>query len=720
MPVLKIKKNGQWVEVWGATDQMSSNTISNKCTLLNDGGKEKTTAMISFIDDDCRAEVYDVLFPLIKSWETDAKIGFKVPYTLACPAGNIGKTVGSNEYMSETELLEMYNYGITVSCHAMNEENMGVTVPANTKEGFYNLLAECKKNYKNLGIDDVISYAYCQGVYDDDYIPIVKQFFKMGFTVTNGINKIPYESYYMKRVGLFKNDANDDGSAYLTVAKAYVDQVVTSGGWLIFMTHAWYKGFSSDKLTELVKYIVAQGVDIVDVNEAIKTTGNLVDIGRFKKPLEDAPVPYYVVDSTGRVWTNAIENGSQPINEVNVDFELLSGYLIKNGVVTGGYSDTGYKVTEAIDVRGCDSVIVSGWAYNGNYIYAFYDSKGNLVNGYLSNTSYANGGDYHNHVAIDIPNNAATLVAAGYIYKMLPFVKKIYPENQRGVKLTLVDGKLINSETSEGPGKITNVSDKGYKVTKAIDVSDCKSVIVTAWAYGGFGLYSFRNASGIVVDCLYSDTSSEYETTEAYTAEIAVPDNATQIVIAGNEYKQLPLLIKVYADEDKLGKLEKLNTTDKSSIVAAINELYDMIKSSDSNTTTIVTKLDSISNGIDGVSVIDDTWIAGANASTPGKLLGQSGSKEGVRICSTKWLVNPGETYLLTCSAIYAAACFCVYDNDGNVLTDYIYTSANTVNGTSLVDYEVKMPDNASYFYVAADLSIDNVDGFVIKQIVSS
>lgn len=720
MPVLKIKKDNQWVEVWGAADTTVSEPIENKHILLNDGGRERIPSMISFIDDDCRKEVYSVLFPLIKSWETNEDIGMKVPYTLACPAGNIGRTVNENEYMSESDLLEMYNYGITVSCHAKSEENMGVTEPANTKEGFYTLLEECQEIYKNLGINNVISYSYCQGVYDDDYIPIVKQFFKMGFTVTDGINKVPYESYYMKRVGLFENDASDDGSASLTAAKAYVDQVVSSGGWLIFMTHAWYEGFHADKLTELVAYIKGQGVDIVDINEAIEKTGNVIDIGRFKKPLEDAASPYCVVDSMGKLWTNSIEDGTRPINEVNVDLKLLSGYLIKNGVVTGGYSDVGYKVTEAIDVRGCESVVVSGWAYSGNYVYAFYNSDGDLVGGYLSNTSYGDGGDYRDHVTIDVPDGANTIVVAGYTYKSLPFLRKIYPKNQKGIDLTLMNNKLINSESSEGPGKVTNVSDVGYKVTKSVDVSDCKSIIVTAWAYGGFGLYSFRNSSGVVVDCLYSDTSSTYNTAEAYTAEIAIPKGATQVVIAGNEYKCLPSLIKVYPDEDKIGKLDNLNTTDKSSIVAAINELYAMLKSLGSNVETIVVKLDSAVNGIDNVNVIDDTWIAGANAATPGKLLGQAGSYNGVRICSSKWLVNPGETYKFTCSAIYGAACFCVYDSNDNVLTDYAYTSENTATGTSLVDYEVIMPANASYFYVAANLSIDGVEGFVIKQVVTS
>ena len=40
-------------------------------------------AIVSFVDDDCRSEAYTVLFPLVQ------ELG--MPYTVACPAGLMGK-----------------------------------------------------------------------------------------------------------------------------------------------------------------------------------------------------------------------------------------------------------------------------------------------------------------------------------------------------------------------------------------------------------------------------------------------------------------------------------------------------------------------------------------------------------------------------------------------------------------------------------------------------
>ena len=192
-----------------------------------DAGR-RPRAMVSFSDDDCRKEVYENiidgvdhgLFKLIKDTG--------IPYILACPPGNIG----NNDYMTKSQLLEMHRAGVEISCHTWKESNMTEYASA---EALDDDLSDCMAMYRQWGIKGVEAYAYCQGVYEDDYMGAVKNHFRIGFTVTKGINQIPYESYYMKRVEVFPKD----GSNSLDDVKAYVDQVAREGGWLILMTHAW-------------------------------------------------------------------------------------------------------------------------------------------------------------------------------------------------------------------------------------------------------------------------------------------------------------------------------------------------------------------------------------------------------------------------------------------------------------------------------------------------
>lgn len=222
------------------TEPVIQESSAKRITKITDGGKEEVAAAVSFIDDDCRSAAYDTLFPLIKELD--------IPYTLACPPGKIGADL----YMTQEQLLEMYNYGVTISCHTWAETNMDTL----SKDQLEEDLKKCVEKYREWGITDVNSYAYTQGKYSVDNMSVVKKYFNMGFLVNKGINIIPYETYYMRRVGLFPTD----NSFSLSDAKAYVDKLLTSGGWLIFMTHCWTSTFNVTELKELVSYIKGKSV----------------------------------------------------------------------------------------------------------------------------------------------------------------------------------------------------------------------------------------------------------------------------------------------------------------------------------------------------------------------------------------------------------------------------------------------------------------------------
>ena len=489
---------------------------------LNDGGRYPVEAMVSFMDDDCRLPTYQTLYQQVIE-----PLG--LPYTLSLPLDKLG----ADGYIDEFQLSEMVGNGVSISCHALSEDAMTGYDVWELDE----MLRTWQETAEALDVGEVLSYSYCNGIWSDELITAVKAHFRMGFTVDAGINQMPYESFFMKRVGLFSNktqaitfgtrdgtylNANGtlirstpgqrqtseaipvkegeeylvtcsaiwggaayavynqsgkvlakynvsdtakgellmnckvfipEGAAYmvlshntqnyaatrmaadkipdgatLTTAKRYVDQVAKEGGWLVFMTHAWYSGFSADELRELVEYIQEAGIPIVDVNDAIRLTGNVIEVGTFRKPLEYAAGPYFVVSADGRVYTNSLEVPDVPENYESVRLSLIPERMLYNDRSIY-VNDPAYVVSRAEDVSGCEAVLVTGWAYayeKGYQLYIITDEDGKVLARRSAACSYAEGGEKLDHVYIELPKGAAFITIAGNTYHGRPELTKIY------------------------------------------------------------------------------------------------------------------------------------------------------------------------------------------------------------------------------------------------------------------------------------------------------
>lgn len=394
------------------TEPVIQESSAKRITRITDGGKEEVAAAVSFIDDDCRSAAYATLFPLIKELD--------IPYTLACPPGKIGADL----YMTQEQLLEMYNYGVTISCHTWAETNMDTL----SKEQLEENLKKCVERYREWGITDVNSYAYTQGKYSANNMSVVKKYFDMGFLVDKGINTAPYESYYMRRVGLFPTD----GSFSLADAKIYVDKLLTSGGWLIFMTHCWTSTFNATEFKELVSYIKGESVQIIDVNEMIEKTGNVVDIGYYKKDDLNTGKHYFIVDSTGKIWTDQFSSDTGEKIET-IELTIMTSYEIgketsssyKGKLLPLTSTNTKFKVCEPVDVTDCLEVLITGWSYSGYGIYSFLDESGECISAKWSTKSISEGGDPVKEERVKVPAGAKTLIIAGHSDYLLPALSKV-------------------------------------------------------------------------------------------------------------------------------------------------------------------------------------------------------------------------------------------------------------------------------------------------------
>ena len=564
---------------------------------VRDSMRTKPKAMVSFIDDDCRRPAYSELFQKVLLPNPDAKT-IKIPYAFALPWRNV---LNKDNYMDKDDVLEMYNAGAEITCHTHAEYNMD---EFKTAEEFASMLEECSRVYDEWGIR-VDGYCYCQGKWVTDYMNIVKHYFKCGFTVENGINAVPLESYYLKRWEVFQKNNND--GTYPTkaemqerienVIKPQIQKVKNDGGWLVLMTHAWYGAFDPELLDELISYIQTEGVEIVGIKEALSRVGNVVETGVFKKPLEDALEPYFVVDANGKAWANQIDTGTAQLDGTVVPLHLVTGKVISSTMRPSNpiynTSDPLYVVSEPVDVSDCARVRVSGFAtYNNSGsqsfpydVYCFLDATGKaLPNGaYHADKVWSEGGTILDHYECPVPTGAKFIIVAGYTTnKMPPALAKLDPSASEiytrigpmgnlmtahkedlvgainelysllsggdgGVSGVTVDVPITGYEQGKYINANGNLAERGYiegstnpsdrrRITYVIDVNPAfKQYIMTCSAINGGALYVFRDSTGAAINSFAVDETNTTTGTVFNQRTVEIPKSAATLILSCND-----------------------------------------------------------------------------------------------------------------------------------------------------------------------------------------
>lgn len=576
----------------------------NANPFVRDAMRTKTKGMVSFIDDDCRKEAFDKLFMKVLLRNTSPE-SIKIPYAFAVPWDNLvedASASSTDRHMTVGQFLRMYKAGAEATCHTHREYNMDEFA---TAQAFSAMLDECDRVYREWGID-VDGYCYCQGKWVPEYMNIVKGHFKCGFTIENGVNTVPLESYYLKRWEVFKKN-NSDGTyptkaemqeRIETVIKPQIQKVKNEGGWLVLMTHAWYGAFDIDLLNELIAYIQNEGVEIVGIKDALSRVGNVVETGVFKKPIEDATEPYFVVDATGKAWANQFDTGTTKIDGTVVPLHLVTGKVLCSTMRPSNpiynTSDPLYVVSEPVDVGDCARVRVSGFAtYNdstgSNFpydVYCFLDATGKaLPNGaYHADKVWKDGGTILDHYECVVPTGAKSIIIAGYTTnKMAPALTKLNPSSaeistkigalgnlRTNHKEDLVGAinelySLLNGGTGEGVSGVTvdvnitgyekgkyintngKLAERGYvegstnagdrrRITYVIDVNPSfKQYIMTCSAVNGCALYVFRDSTGNPITGFAIDETNSLTGTVFNQRTVDIPTGAATLVLSCND-----------------------------------------------------------------------------------------------------------------------------------------------------------------------------------------
>lgn len=381
--------------------------VKDDMTYYNKRPIGKAARCVTFIDDDCKTESYNALLPLMRE--------FKIPWGLACPVAQLD----TDGYMTTDQLKEMIAAGATVLSHHQKQYAMN---QFQNRTEYENELSKTDAAFKAIGLEPK-GICYPNGICVDDYMDIVKKHYEYGFAVDRGVNDIPLESLFLKRVEVFPTS-----EIYtLDDVKKYVD-ALKDGEWLIFMTHAWYTTFDSAKLTELINYVKSKNVDIVSVDEGMSRVGNLEEHGIIRKPLEYMSTPFFCVDKTGVIHTNN-QKFYQKSDEklTNVTPGWNAGYnLTVNGATPAASSKSRLVSAKATVVAG-ETYLISASNIYGNALYCIYDASDAVI-AYEASENTADG-TIITKKRVTIPENASYMKIASNIatqpggYEMLKVEK---------------------------------------------------------------------------------------------------------------------------------------------------------------------------------------------------------------------------------------------------------------------------------------------------------
>lgn len=220
--------------------------------------RTKKEALVTFLDDDGKAEVYSLLYPIFKAKG--------LPFSACIVTGKLD-TLG---VMTSEQVRELISEGHEILGHTHNAHS------ANMKDYSLKYLKndtlKCRESLRKLGSNSR-GFVYPQGRSSIAIKRIVQKEFDFAFGAT-GINKDEnVEKMKLKRLGFGMWGSGDDLEAY----KAQIDYLVENGGWLTYMLHTGVGPTAHEELTllpELILYIQSKGIKIVNASEGYALYGS--------------------------------------------------------------------------------------------------------------------------------------------------------------------------------------------------------------------------------------------------------------------------------------------------------------------------------------------------------------------------------------------------------------------------------------------------------------
>lgn len=311
----------------------------------------KSQPIVTFVDDDGRAEVMTKLKPIIDEQN--------IPITVAI----VSNWVGAQYYMTSAQIHLLQDAGWEIASHTVTHQSLTTLTDAQKDDE----MKQSKETLVGLGFD-VNNIMYPFGARDAAVVEAARKYYRSARTTYGAaVNTCPIETFDVRSValGAFFEASVSNPSPYtsdsLEFYKYMVDKAVAENGWLVFTTHCATETFDSVQqgyLRDLIIYIKSLNVDIVTYNEGLNRMGNLIDTGRYLKT--DLTSPHFVLGANG-IWSNhaipVIPIATLALNAVTNDTPItffqsgkFSTVSIQNAYATGlPENKGGFLITNRIN-----------------------------------------------------------------------------------------------------------------------------------------------------------------------------------------------------------------------------------------------------------------------------------------------------------------------------------------------------------------------------------
>ena len=244
----------------------TENKLIDTSVLVNGGNPQsvvvnrKLTPTLTIIDDDCRASLYNKLYPFIQQ--------HNIPISAAVISDRIGAT--TPDHISLEQFRELKE---DPRIEFLNHTKSHKYLSTLTDEEIDEEIRVCQEFLRSEGIyTSHLVYPY--GDFDDRVRRIASKYVTSGSNSTGHIVN-PYvsvlDSYYLRRVDF--RDSYED-------IIARIDEAHNLGAWIIIATHSHYSGedFNIEKLADVVNYAKSLDFDIENFSNAYDRFKNVIEV----------------------------------------------------------------------------------------------------------------------------------------------------------------------------------------------------------------------------------------------------------------------------------------------------------------------------------------------------------------------------------------------------------------------------------------------------------
>lgn len=278
-------------------DQRITEVYDFKNFEVNDKGRKKKP-ILTFISDDANTQDYTVLKPIF-----DAE-------SVPCCTSVITNNVGTTNYCSKAQLLELQSAGWEILSHTKTHAHLTALSDAGAEAEF--------KDSKQWLLDNgfsvqSIAYPYNDWATREKYY--AKKYFRAARCSDNGkykVNLSPIETHELKSIWIDGTAAStvDTESGFtintLDYYKFYIDKAASMNSWLIISCHSWdiEQSALQTLLTQVIQYAKSKA-SVLTFADALNTVGNIVEVGDFTKITREKK--HFAVGYDGNIDSNNME-----------------------------------------------------------------------------------------------------------------------------------------------------------------------------------------------------------------------------------------------------------------------------------------------------------------------------------------------------------------------------------------------------------------------------